>query len=88
MKTKTDKKSSVVWLWHNLTDDLIGELTPKQIHKIYNLVLEAEQMHKDEIIQAYREGRSDQQSVISKWYNRTSQQYFNQTFNKTTNDIE
>jgi len=80
MKTKTDNRNSVEWLIDQV-EDIIG-LIP---HDICEKALE---MQKNEIIQAYREGRSDQQSGISKWYNRTSQQYFNQTFNQTKNDNE
>lgn len=50
------KQTSIEWLWHNLTDDLIGDLPNEKIHKIYNLVLQAKQMHKEEIESAYCDG--------------------------------
>lgn len=37
-------------------------------------------MHKEEIKDAYREGRSDQQSSSDSFYNRNSELYFNETF--------
>ena len=47
------------------------------------LFMEAKEMHKQEIINAYRDGRSDQQSERpSKFYNRLSEQYYQETFKK------
>lgn len=41
------------------------------------------EMEKKQIINAYRDGRSDQQSERpSKFYNRNSEYYYNETFNK------
>jgi hypothetical protein len=41
----------------------------------------AKEMEKEQIIDAYRDGRSDQQSnKQSKFYNRMSEQYYNKTF--------
>ena len=40
-------------------------------------------MEKQQIIDAYRDGRSDQQSDRpSKFYNRMAEQYYNETFKK------
>jgi hypothetical protein len=40
-------------------------------------------MEKEQIIDSYRDGRSDQQSDrSSKFYNRMAEQYYNETFNK------
>lgn len=44
-------------------------------------------IEKNQIIEAYRNGRTDQQSSIGKWYNRSSLNYYNDTFNKVTNEI-
>ena len=41
--------------------------------------LEAKAMHKEEVRDAYREGRTDQQSN-EKFYHRNAQLYFNETF--------
>lgn len=43
-----NKQSSVEWFWLNLTDDLIGDLPPEKIYKIYELKEQAKTMHKDE----------------------------------------
>ena len=44
------KQTAVEWLWLNLTDDMIGELSPEQIKSIYDLVQEAKAMEKEHII--------------------------------------
>jgi hypothetical protein len=50
-------------------------------HKIYELCEQAKQMHKEEIIKAYRDGRSDQQSQKElRWYNRNAEYYYNETY--------
>jgi hypothetical protein len=42
---------------------------------------QAKAMHKQEIINTYRDGRSDQQSEKpSRFYNRMAEQYYNETF--------
>jgi hypothetical protein len=42
---------------------------------------QAKAMHKQEIINTYRDGRSDQQSEkTSRFYNRMAEQYYNETF--------
>jgi hypothetical protein len=44
---------------------------------------QAKEMEKEQIIDAYRDGRSDQQSDRpSKFYNRMAEQYYNETFKK------
>jgi len=47
------KQTAVEWLWLNLTDDMIGELSPEQIKSIYDLVQEAKAMEKEQIEDAY-----------------------------------
>lgn len=43
----------------------------------------AKEMEKNQIIESYRDGRSDQQSERpSRFYNRNSEQYYNETYNK------
>jgi hypothetical protein len=42
---------------------------------------QAKEMEKQQIIDSYRDGRSDQQSDRpSKFYNRMAEQYYNETF--------
>jgi hypothetical protein len=66
------KQTAVEWLWLNLTDDIIGDLSPQQIHSIYKLVEQAKQMEKEIIRTAYLDGMDGE-------YN-TSEQYYNETF--------
>ena len=40
----------------------------------------AKEMEREQIIAAYREGRTDQHSGIEKFHNRSSSMYYNQTF--------
>ena len=41
---------------------------------------QAKAMHKEEMKESYREGRTDQQSSSDSFYNRNAEQYYNQTF--------
>jgi HEPN domain-containing protein len=46
-----------------------------------NIFEQAKEMEKRQIIDVYRDGRSDQQSERpSKFYNRNAEQYYNETF--------
>lgn len=69
-----NKKTAVEWLlneWQTLETTLPNSLIEK--------VLE---MEKQQIIDAYRDGRSDQQSARNgKFYSRMAEQYYNETFN-------
>jgi len=40
----------------------------------------AKEMEKDQIIEAYREGRTDQQTRVPKFYNRSSAIYYTSTY--------
>jgi len=45
------------------------------------LIEQAKAMEKEQIIDAYRDGRSDQQSQRpSRFYNRNAEYYYNETF--------
>jgi hypothetical protein len=47
------------------------------------IIEQAKAMEKKQIIESYRDGRSDQQSQKeSRFYNRMAEQYYNETFNK------
>jgi hypothetical protein len=65
---------------------LVNELENHHIKiDIKNTVVyqQAKAMEKEQIIDAYRDGRSDQQSDRpSKFYNRMAEQYYNETFKK------
>jgi hypothetical protein len=50
-------------------------------YKSLEYIEQANAMHKQEIINAYRDGRSDQQSEKpSRFYNRMAEQYYNETY--------
>jgi hypothetical protein len=62
---------------------LIKELICVTDETIKNKCEQALAMEKQQIIDSYRDGRSDQQSDRpSKFYNRMAEQYYNETFKK------
>ena len=44
------------------------------------IIKQAKAMHKEEMKESYREGRTDQQSSSDSFYNRNAEQYYNETF--------
>jgi len=69
--------SSVEWLVNQLIKE--GKL----FYDDYKCIEQAKEMEKQQIIDAYRDGRSDQQSERpSRFYNRNSELYYKETFNK------
>ena len=74
------EQSSIEWLIEQ-----IGETGFSHITDMESLIKEAKQLHKKEIIEAYKDGRSDQQSdKKDRFYNRTSIGYYNEKYK--TND--
>ena len=74
-----DKKTAVEWLSENLVNEMNFDY--------WSAIEKALQMEKQQIIDAYRDGRSDQQSERqSKFYNRMSEQYYNERFKNTKNE--
>ena len=72
------KQTSVEWLLANIDWQLLKYSTTH-----YDMIVEqAKEMHKQEIIDAYRDGRSDQQSDDGRFYNRNANYYYNETYNK------
>ena len=69
-------KSAVQWLEEAINNKLKSQLGPSFI----DLFDEAKAIEKHQIIEAYREGRTDQQSGIDKFYNRSSASYYNSTY--------
>ena len=47
---------------------------------ISELKMKAKAMEKEQIIEAYREGRTDQQTRVPKFYNRSSAIYYTSTY--------
>jgi len=73
--------TSIEWLIEKVLDNGIG--LPKEWRE------QAKEMHKQEIIKSYRDGRSDQQSERpSKFYNRMSEQYYQETFVSKGSDFK
>jgi hypothetical protein len=69
-------KTAIEWLeeQYNLGNGFERLLTNKEFEK-------AKEMEKKQVIDAYRDGRSDQQSErSSRFYNRSSEQHYNETF--------
>ena len=79
------KQSSIEW-YANASHELIvkksnGEITEREFLTMHhNLFYDAEAMHKEEVKESYREGRTDQQSASDSFYNRNAEQYYNETF--------
>jgi hypothetical protein len=75
------KQSSIDWYENKLIQldiDFGG-------HKNYwverkKLREQAKVMHKEEVKESYREGRTDQQSASDSFYNRNAESYYNETF--------
>ena len=53
--------------------------------KLDPIIQQAKAMHKEEMIEAYREGRSNQQSARNQsFYHRNAEQYYNESFGGET----
>jgi hypothetical protein len=73
-------KTAVEWLVEEFKEKLIGNNLPNWV---LDVIQQAKEMEKEQIIDSYRDGRSDQQSDRpSKFYNRMAEQYYNETFKK------
>jgi len=70
------KQTAVEWLQEAMSNKLSSEIGPYFLDLFEN----AKEMEKDQIIEAYREGRTDQHSGMEKFHNRSSSMYYNQTF--------
>jgi hypothetical protein len=57
--------------------DLIHESHQPFLADLYESMLELE---KQQIVDAYQWGRTDQHSKESKWYNRNAKQYYSETY--------
>jgi hypothetical protein len=51
-----------------------------QAKDVNTIFLLAKAMEKEQIIEAYRDGRTDQQTRVPKFYNRSSAIYYNSTY--------
>jgi hypothetical protein len=67
------KQTAVEWL--------VEELPHLEADLLKGIIEKAKEMQKQQIIDVYRDGRSDQQSERpSKFYNRNAEQYYNETY--------
>ena len=76
LKRNSMKQTAVEWVLFELSKNgLLPDGIPSDIHN------QAKEMEKQQIINTYRDGRSDQQSEKpSRFYNRMAEQYYNETF--------
>jgi hypothetical protein len=72
------KQTAVEWL----QEPLENILTHEQQMQVIGLFHQALAMERDQIIEAYRDGRTDQQTRVPKFYNRSSAIYYTSTFEK------
>ena len=71
------KQTATEWLQEAISKKLSSEIGPYFL----DLFEQAKAMHKEEIINAYRDGRSDQQSdKPSRFYNRWAELYYNEQY--------
>jgi hypothetical protein len=64
------KETAIEWL--------IGELNGyDEDCEIFTI---AKEMEREQILHAYREGRTDEQSPIEKYHSRTAAQHYNETY--------
>ena len=63
------KQTAVEWFYQRIL--------AKDIKEVFE---QAKAMHKEEVVDAYREGRTDQQSASDSFYNRNAEQYYNEQF--------
>jgi hypothetical protein len=71
------KMTAVQWLEIAVQNKLKAEMGPYFAEAFE----QAKQMEKEQIIDAYREGRTDQQTRVPKYYNRSSSIYYTSTYN-------
>jgi hypothetical protein len=65
------------------TEWLLQQMDLETISKYDKQLVKAKEMEKEQIINTYRDGRSDQQSEKpSRFYNRMAEQYYNEQYGK------
>ena len=73
------KQTAVEWLFNNLKSHF--EHDGDLLEIVQFSFEQAKEMEKEQIIESYRDGRTDQQSEkSSRFYNRIAEQYYNETF--------
>jgi hypothetical protein len=82
------KQTAVNFLTKELINNSENDYSFAQAHKtitidldsFYELIEKSLLIEKEQVIYSYREGRTDQQSGIKKWYNRSALGFYNETF--------
>ena len=75
MSSMDKKQTAVEWL----VDAIFNDVDLKD--SILKLAIsQAKEMEREQIIEAYRDGRTDQQTRIPKFYNRSSAIYYTSTY--------
>lgn len=73
------KQSSIEWLATHILDNWND--IQAGARNIEEFIEQAKAMHKEEVKESYRQGRSDQQSSRNVcFYHRNAESYFNETF--------
>jgi hypothetical protein len=70
------KQTAVEWLQEAMSNKLSSKIGPYFL----DLFDQAKAMEKQQIIEAYRDGRTDQQTRVPKFYNRSSAIYYTSTY--------
>ena len=65
---------SIYWLIDKM---ITKKHTDSELNDIFN---QAKAMHKEDVKESYREGRTDQQSASDSFYNRNAESYSNEKF--------
>jgi len=74
-----NKMTAVEWLYNNLKSHF--EHNGDLLEVVQMSFEQAKEMEKNQIIESYRDGRTDQQSEkSSRFYNRIAEKYYNETF--------
>ena len=73
------KQTAIEWLVQYIHSEQYQKAFGQTYISI-ELVNQAIAMEKDQILEAYREGRTDQDSGMEKFHNRSSAMYYNQTY--------
>jgi hypothetical protein len=71
------KQTAVEWLVEQIFNDVDLK---DSILKL--AIQQAKEKEKEQIIDAYRDGRSDQHSKVPRFYNRNAIYYYNETYGK------
>jgi len=80
-----NKQTAVEWLVNQLQQTRNWQRVINEVNQsttsVRDVIKQAKEMHKQEIINAYRDGRSDQQSEKpSRFYNRWAELYYNEQY--------